>query len=62
MLSDMMAGGKACLIGHSHPGEDLPVASKEDRQALRKIGQQKSRIISGRTGVVIEFGQDRFDE
>ena len=47
------------LFAHSHPGEPIPEASLNDRKFLRYIGQKKSRVISGMTGVSIEF-EDTF--
>ena len=49
------------LIGHSHPGEDDPVASSDDRAVLRLIGQKSSFIISGRTGRITEYTGNPFD-
>lgn len=43
------------LVAHSHPGEEFPSASIDDKFFLREIGQQNSKIISGRTGVIIDF-------
>ena len=49
------------LIGHSHPGEDEPDPSMEDREFLRKIGQKRSTVISARTGITIDFTGNPFD-
>ncbi|MBQ8085485.1 MAG: hypothetical protein IJ232_05205 [Lachnospiraceae bacterium] len=43
------------LYAHSHPGEPMPEASINDRKFLRHIGQKKSRVISGMTGILVEF-------
>ncbi len=43
------------LIAHSHPDFERIVPSVEDRDFLRKIGQEKSVIISWYTGRTIEF-------
>lgn len=43
------------LYGHSHPGEPIPEPSPADRAFLRYIGQKKSRIVSGMTGISVEF-------
>ena len=59
-LVDMMMAHKLEIIGHSHPGEDDPVPSPGDRQALKRIGQVKSVVVSGRTGRMKEFGQSPF--
>lgn len=55
LLYDMLMSHKLALIGHSHPGEDDPVASSDDRSVLRTIGQKSSFIISGRTGRITEY-------
>lgn len=43
------------LYGHSHPAEPDPRASLDDIKFLSYIGQKKSRVISGMTGIVSEF-------
>ncbi|MCR4605461.1 MAG: hypothetical protein K5639_05625 [Eubacterium sp.] len=48
------------LICHSHPGEDEPEPSLEDRAFLRKIGQKCSTVISARTGRCSEYTGDLF--
>ena len=53
--------GKYTLEGHSHPGEEFPVPSDGDRDVLKKIGQKKSYVISARTGIAVDFGQDKFE-
>ena len=53
--------GKYQLYGHSHPGEDIPVAPMHDIRFLAEIGQAKSRLISARTGIEITFGSNQFD-
>lgn len=58
---DSLVSGKYEIVGHSHPVEDIPVASQDDRNTLRKIGQNSSKVISARTGMVVEFGPDRFE-
>lgn len=60
-LTDLLICKKFHLFGHSHPGEDIPIASPEDRRTLRMIGQTTSRIISARTGIEREFGIDQFE-
>lgn len=45
------------LYGHSHPGEPFPDPSADDRAFLRYIGQERSKLISGMTGICIDFGQ-----
>ena len=61
-IVDMMMAHKLEIVGHSHPGEDFPVPSLADRMALKKIGQKKSTVVSGRTGIIREFGQSAFEE
>jgi len=60
-LADMLMAHKLMILGHSHPGEDDPVPSRGDREALKKIGQKRSVVVSGRTGKMREFGPDEFD-
>ena len=60
-LADMLMAHKLYILGHSHPGEDDPVPSRGDREALKKIGQKRSVIVSGRTGKMREFGPDEFE-
>ena len=61
-LVDMMMAHKLEIVGHSHPAEDDPVPSPGDRRALRRIGQKKSSVVSGRTGRIKEFGQSPFED
>ena len=61
ILWDSLVNHKLELVGHSHPGEDIPEPSHGDRIALRKIKQKKSMVISARTGISVEFGSDRFE-
>jgi len=61
-LADMMSSHKLELVGHSHPGEDDPIPSQGDRDALKEIGQARSVVVSGRTGKMRAFGQSPFDE
>ncbi|MBR6230245.1 MAG: hypothetical protein IKQ97_10950 [Eubacterium sp.] len=49
------------LVCHSHPGEDEPEPSPEDRTLLRKIGQRSSMVISARTGRISEFTEEPFE-
>ncbi len=60
-LFDMLMEHKLCLVGHSHPGEDVPEPSADDRQVLLMIGQEKSIVISARTGRIVEFTADPFE-
>ena len=60
-IFDMLLNQKLELVGHSHPGEDDPVASSDDRAVLRRIGQKSSFVISGRTGRITEFTGNPFE-
>ena len=60
-LIDMLLNHKLIILAHSHPGEEYPLASIYDRRTLRKIGQKKSIVISGITGMCAEFGPDLVD-
>ena len=44
-LADMMASRKLEIMGHSHPGEDDPIPSQDDRDALKVIGQARSAVV-----------------
>ena len=61
VLVDMLLTGKLGIYRHSHPGEEIPVASPEDRETLRLIGQHESRLISGYSGREIVFTDDPFE-
>ncbi len=49
------------LLCHSHPGEDEPEPSPEDRAFLREIGQGSSSVISARTGRISEYTENPFE-
>lgn len=49
------------IYGHSHPGEEVPAPSTQDRITLKLIGQTESQIISGRTGRIITFTANPFE-
>ena len=49
------------LVGHSHPGEDEPEPSFEDRLFLREIGQKCSAVISARTGMTVLYTESPFE-
>ena len=61
-LVEMLLAKKVVIYGHSHPGEELPVPSPQDRVALERVGQYSSKLISGRTGTEITFTKDLFDD
>lgn len=61
LLGEVLLERKLELVGHSHLTEDRPIASSNDRLALKRIGQAKSTIISVRTGMCTEFVQNEFD-
>lgn len=61
-LKKMLFSNKLLIYGHSHPGEDTPKPSPEDRMALDLIGQSNSKLISGLTGMEITFTADLFDD
>lgn len=60
-LADMLMSGRLRIFGHSHPGEEMPVPSNEDRKILREIGQANSHLIAARSGLEIVFSQDEFE-
>ncbi len=61
VLVDLLLSKRLVIYGHSHPGEVEPIPSKEDRDALRAIGQKSSRLISGLSGIEIQFTDDPFE-
>ena len=60
-ITDFLLSKQLTIYGHSHPGEIDPAPSQGDRDALRRIGQKASRLISGLSGIEIEFTYDPFD-
>lgn len=62
VLADMLMSGRLRIFGHSHPGEEYPVPSPQDRETLRKIGQNESWVISGMTGQKRPFTANPFDD
>lgn len=60
-LAELLLSKQFRLYGHSHPGEMSPVASPEDREVLRMIGQKTSRLIAALSGVEIQFSEDPFE-
>ena len=49
------------LIGHSHNGEDEPKPSPDDRAFLMETGQERSMVISARTGRITDYTADPFE-
>ena len=62
LLGEMLMAHKLEIVGHSHPAEEIPIASSNDRLALKRIGQAKSTIISAKTGMCTEFSQNEFED
>ena len=60
-LAELLLSKQFRLYGHSHPGEVSPVASSEDREVLRMIGQKTSRLIAALSGVELQFSEDPFE-
>ena len=61
ILVDMLMSGKLQIYGHSHPGEDTPVPSPEDRKTLSLIRQLSSKLISALTGNEITYTSNPFE-
>ena len=59
-LEDGLRNHRYELIAHSHPGEEEPEPSMEDRELLREIGQRQSTVISARTGRMTDYTADPF--
>lgn len=62
ILVEMLLYRRLMIYGHSHPGDDPPVPSPQDRDTLKRIGQSSSQLISGRTGAIITFTTDLFND
>lgn len=62
ILAEKLYNKRLFIYGHSHPGEETPIPSRQDRETLKKIGQSESKLISGRSGVEITFTTDFFDD
>ena len=54
-LKTALESHKYDIYGHSHPGEPYPMVSSDDRRVLRVLGQKRSKLISGMTGICIDF-------
>lgn len=61
ILIDMLVEKKLSIVGHSHPGEPIPMPSNEDRKTLEEIGQRTSWVVSGITGAMVKFSADPFE-
>ena len=55
-----MRNGSLRLYAHSHPGENIPEPSRDDRRLLQEINQDKSLVVSATTGSVVEFSANMF--
>ena len=62
ILVEMLLTKRLRIYGHSHPGEDIPVPSPQDRETLKQIAQAESKMISGRTGLEITFTLEIFND
>ncbi len=62
VLVDMLLSKRLTIYGHSHPGEDIPIPSPQDRDTLKKIGQSRSKLISGMSGQEVTFTANLFDD
>lgn len=60
-LVDLLLTKRLVIYGHSHPGEEFPIPSPQDRKTLRSLGQSQSRLISGMSGREMTFSQDEFE-
>ena len=60
-LYSLLLTHKVKILGHSHPGEEEPEASGEDRNVLKRIGQHMSAVVAGRTGLIRHFTEDVFE-
>lgn len=61
VLVDLLLSKRLTIYGHSHPGEEFPIPSPQDRKTLQKVGQSRSRLISGMSGREIMFSPDQFE-
>ena len=60
-MAFLLDSHQVTLVGHSHPGEEEPEASGEDRNVLKRIGQHMSAVVAGRTGLIRHFTEDVFE-
>lgn len=61
ILIDMLMSGKLFLYAHSHVDGGNLVASKDDRNFLKTIGQKKSLVVSAYDGQEREFSTSLFE-
>ena len=57
-----LTNNQLSIYGHSHPGEDPPTPSAQDRATLKEIGQTTSKLISDMTGQEITYAISLFDD
>lgn len=62
ILVEMLLSNRLRIYGHSHPGEDVPIPSPQDRETLIMTNQHCSKLISGRTGTEITYTASLFDD
>lgn len=61
VLIDMLMTGKLELFAHSHVDGGNLIASKDDRDFLKTIGQKNSIVVSAYDGHEVEFSISLFD-
>lgn len=61
-LAERLRNGSLKLYAHSHPAEDIPVPSMDDRKLLQEIHQNTSLVVSATTGRVVEFSANMFED
>ena len=61
ILIDMLMSGKLELFAHSHVDGGNLIASKDDRDFLKAIGQKSSTVVSAYDGHEVEFSTNLFD-
>lgn len=62
LLMDLLKAHKLRLECHTHPDIGTIIPSADDREFIKAIGQQKSRIISSYTGIIVEFQANIFND
>ena len=60
-LMTLLEGHKLELVAHSHGDYPMVVPSPDDRRFLKRIGQERSSIISHITGEISSFSQNMFE-